>query len=381
MARPRLPLETSGEIHVTETKTGFRARTRYRDTDGVVRQLERTGTSKTAAKNALKAAMRDRIAPVGDIDLSTPVKTLTALWWDEWEAAKPRSAGTVRRYKSVRDNHLLAPIGNLTLGECDTPRLDRHVKGVTATAGYASARILVVLLTGIFDYAARHSGRSNPMASVAPVPTPEQERRQAYDRKQVATLRARLRHWDNGKDKRGMQRTTDLADVADFLLGTGCRPGEPFALDWTDIDLEAGTVTICKTMAKDLTGKWLVQPFTKTRDVKVLRLPKFTLSMLTRRRVDAKSEIVFPSSSGTRRIPDNFRVQWHAALKGTELDGRLPKEFRSTVATWIRDEQGIEAAQHQLGHSTVTTTERSYADPVKHGPDMSLLDSYIESAG
>ena len=64
------------------------------------------------------------------------------------------------------------------------------------------------------------------------------------------------------------------------------------------------------------------------------------------------SEFVFPSSTLTPRIPDNSRLQWHIALKGTRFEGRVSKEFRSTVATAFRDAVGFERAQHQLGHST-----------------------------
>ena len=95
--------------------------------------------------------------------------------------------------------------------------------------------------------------------------------------------------------------------------------------------------------------------------------------MLLHRRVESLSELVLPSSTLTPRIPDNFRLQWHMALTGTRFEGRVPKEFRSTVATAIRDAAGLERAQHQLGHSTYATTEQSYLPRVVQVPDSTVI--------
>lgn len=114
---------------------------------------------------------------------------------------------------------------------------------------------------------------------------------------------------------------------------------------------------------------------TKRRTVSVAgsSFPPSLAKMLLRRRVEAFSELVFPSTTATPRIPDNFRLQWHAALKGTRFEGRVPKEFRATVAAAIRDAAGLERAQHQLGHSSYSTTEQSYLPPVIEVPDSTAI--------
>ena len=130
-------------------------------------------------------------------------------------------------------------------------------------------------------------------------------------------------------------------------------------------------------MAKDENSKWHVQRHRKNNRAISTPLPKFAVTMLLRRRVNSIGDLVFPSSTNTPRIPDNFRVQWHAALEGTRFEGRLPKEFRSTVATLLRDAAGIEAAQQQLNHTSLTTTEQSYAVPVSFLPDQTaILDQF-----
>jgi integrase len=169
----------------------------------------------------------------------------------------------------------------------------------------------------------------------------------------------------------------------DFFLGTGCRPGEVFALMWEDVDftIQPFTVDIHRTMAKNREGRWNVQNKTKTGGGRRLFLPTFVGKMLLRRRVESYSELVFPSSTLTPRIPDNFRLQWHIALKGTRFEGRVPKEFRSTVATAIRDAAGLERAQHQLGHSTYATTEQSYLPRVVQVPDSTAILEWFNVRG
>lgn len=126
-------------------------------------------------------------------------------------------------------------------------------------------------------------------------------------------------------------------------------------------------------MAKGPDGKWRIQPHRKNHKEIYVALPRFVSQMLLRRRVNSQSPLLFPSSTLTPRIPGNFRTQWHAALKGTAFEGRLPREFRSTVATLLRDEAGIEAAQHQLNHAHMSTTEDKYAVPVTVLPDQTVI--------
>lgn len=67
MARPPLPLETYGKISETERNGKPAAITYYRDSDGVTRRMLRTGKTYPAAKRALVEALRDRLAPAGDV--------------------------------------------------------------------------------------------------------------------------------------------------------------------------------------------------------------------------------------------------------------------------------------------------------------------------
>ena len=384
MPRPPLTLGTWGEITAKQVGPGrWEARARYRDIDGVTRPMMRTGRNKSSAVDALKQAMRDRVAPVSDGDVTADTR-LTAVideWWNEFRTAKNHPAGTLRRYREVLEGHIRPALGEWRLNECSVSKLDRFIKHKTEHVGYSTASICLVLLRGTFDLAVRHDALpTNPMRSVATVPKPEHEVT-FFTLDDVAELRAILWEWDHGLDRSGRQRVSDLADPADMFLATGARPGEIFALEWPSIDLAStpSRALLGATMAKNESGKWHLQRRRKNGREIWVRLPQFATEMLMRRRLDATTSLVFPSSAGTPRIPDNFRTQWHAALKGTRFEGRLPKEFRSTVATHLREEVGIEAAQRQLDHAHLSTTEVRYAARAAEAPDVSAaLQKFVK---
>lgn len=378
MARPPLPIQTHGEINTRQLGRGrWEARTRYRDFDGTTREMRRVGRTATAARDAVKEAIRDLLHSGGDDELTgqSRVRVLADIWWEEYRASKDVPAGTLNRYRGVLEKHIKGGLGDRRLNECTVSALDKFIKAKTRNVGYSTASIAVVLLRGMFDLAARHDAVDrNPVLSVAAVRKPDSTPT-AFTLKDIGELRTILRAWDAGKDARGMDRVTDLADPVDMFLATGARPGEIFAIQWDQIDFAStpARVILSSTMAKDERGRWRIQPHRKNHQVISVPLPRFAHQMLTRRRVESVSSLVFPSSTLTPRIPDNFRTQWHRALEGTRFEGRLPKEFRSTVATLLRDHAGIEAAQHQLNHASLLTTEQRYAVPLTVLPDHTAV--------
>ena len=71
--------------------------------------------------------------------------------------------------------------------------------------------------------------------------------------------------------------------------------------------------------------------------------------------------IIFPSTSGTLRDPDNFSGQWRSARDELGVPDVTSHSFRKTVATLI-DDEGLSArvgADH-LGDAKVSMTQDRY---------------------
>jgi integrase len=89
--------------------------------------------------------------------------------------------------------------------------------------------------------------------------------------------------------------------------------------------------------------------------------------------------MVFPSTAGTGRDPDNFRARWREARDELGVPDATSHSFRKTVATLI-DDEGLSArigADH-LCHSRISMTQDKYmARGRVHTAVADLLDRTI----
>jgi integrase len=93
-------------------------------------------------------------------------------------------------------------------------------------------------------------------------------------------------------------------------------------------------------------------------------LPSFAVVALTGRRKKpfiGEQSMIFPSTTGTLRDPDNFNARWRKAREALGVADVTSHSFRKTLATLI-DDEGLSArigADH-LGHSRVSETQDTY---------------------
>ncbi|MDF2554179.1 MAG: site-specific integrase [Microbacterium sp.] len=379
MPRPPLVLETWGKIRRTVVDGQPTAVAYYRDSDGITRKMQRQGKSGADAERKLIEAMKARLAPASeDLTRDTRLSVLAKKWMAETEA-RDLASGTIHQYRQSLDRHIVKGLGDVRLAEASVPRLDRFLKTLVETSGPGTARTARVVLLGMFGMALRHGAiDSNPLRDVT-IPRPKRKRITAPDAETVKGVRARFAEWDAGVDKRGQPRVTDLLDPCDMIIGTGMRTGELLALRWDDLDLDAGTATVDKTIAPGVDGKLHVQDKPKSdTSERMLFLPPHVVQMLLRRRVDSHSEFVFPSSTGTFRHPNNYRSKWREVFEGTPYVGTTPRSFRKAVATALKDSLGVGAAAKQLGHASETTTIQHYVKQAHLGPEgQAVLEEFF----
>jgi integrase len=111
-------------------------------------------------------------------------------------------------------------------------------------------------------------------------------------------------------------------------------------------------------------------------------LPAFAATVLTARRgvpYFGEQTMIFPSTAGTWRDPDNFRARWREVRQDLGVPDATSHSFRKTVATLI-DDEGLSArigADH-LGHSQISMTQDKYmARGRVHTAVADLLDRTI----
>lgn len=374
MARPPLVLGTWGQVRRKEVAPKqWTAFARFRDYDGVTRQVERGGVTGPAAERALLAALRDRARlPSEEITPETRLNVVIEKWSEDLDR-RNLSDGTKDIYRGNLQ-HVRRGLGSLQLREVTVPAVDRFLEALLASSGPETVRLCRVVLGGVCTLAIRKGAMTaNPVRDAMTAPRTRDEP-QTLDLAAVVKVRKQLAAWDTGKTEKNRSRQTDLGDPVDMIIGTGMRTGEVFATRWVDLRLDGDSPVVRVTgTVKQIKGKGLYrQPYPKTeRGYRELILPPFVVAMLLRRKETSTGEYVFDSSTGTLRSPRNFRTQWRNFRSRNEYDTWVtPKTFRKAVATLLATEVDDQTAADQLGHESPKITKRHYIKRLHAGPDV-----------
>jgi integrase len=352
---------------------------RFRDYDGVTRKVEaREATGAKAERLLISRLQARRSVATDDVHGNMRLSKLAEVWWEEFLDLN-RANNTVKRYREVLDDHIIPGLGSLQVYECTVNALDRFLKAVRTNTGAATAKLCRTVASNILGVAVRHGVLDgNPVRDVAPIPTNRTEVR-ALTIDEVVALRAGLDKWQAEYTTGRKARPQDILDVIDVMLATGCRIGEALAVRWKDVDLgEDPSLTIAGTIVPGREGGLELQEHPKSSGShQTFRLPQFAVNTLLRRQVQQVEgnphDVLFPSSTGTLRDPNNFRRQWNKAKVTMGFDWVTPHTFRKSVGTILANTEGLAAAQRQLGHSSERVTAQHYVARAVVAPDRSSI--------
>jgi integrase len=361
MGRPPLEIGTYGKIRSYETPTGWRARTKYRDADGVTRPVERIGKSEAAAIRNLKSALRDRTAPTGGaITGDTRFRDVAERWFATIQAAADRgdrSPNTASQYRGHLDRTVLPALGALRLRETTVPRIDAFLTALRTNKGTATAKTCRAVVSGVLGLAVRHG-------ALTVNPTREAERIEGGRRKAPRALTlAERTEWLARLEADEVAVRRDLPDLTRFMLATGVRIGETLGVFWSEFDPDAGTVAVNHNVIR-VKGRGLIRKSTKTEaGERTLALPSWAVAMLRERQPDSGEPDgpIFPDSLGGLRDPSNTSRDLREARDAAGFGWVTSHVFRKTAAT-ILDEAGLSAraVADQLGHSRPSMTQDVY---------------------
>ena len=175
----------------------------------------------------------------------------------------------------------------------------------------------------------------------------------------------------------------ELAGVAVAFEFGGAGLAAAVALQWVDFDEHRGTVTVSGKIAR-IPGEGLKRLESGKTDSseRTVPLPEFAITVLIERRGRdfwGEQKMIFPSSAGTCRDPDNFNKQWRKVRVGLGVPDVTIHSFRKSIATLI-DDAGFSArvGADQLGHAKVSMTQDRYMRRGKiHAEVAALLDHTI----
>ncbi len=156
-------------------------------------------------------------------------------------------------------------------------------------------------------------------------------------------------------------------------LSTGMRPGELCAIQWADVDLDAGIITVQRSLTKDLAGHVVMGESTKTGRERENAIPASAVAALRawsteqkRRRLASAvwhdDGMVFDRGDG-RFLARTTWQRVHAGL--IETTGVTPitlHQLRHTNATLeVRAGTNVKLVSERLGHRSVQITLDLYS--------------------
>lgn len=388
MPRGRPPLRIGQHGKITRTYLGggvWLARCRFRDTDGVTRRVERMTPAGVVdeygahAENAVLEAIGLRRPPgSGAITGATTIGDLLDRYIvrcrEDGDLA-PKSVDTyAATLAAVRSR-----MADVRVSEATPGLLDEILRGIRRDHGVTRERHTKVALNSVLtDAVMAGAVMANPVRELGRRRTRKSDVKgaPALDVDQVRALLSAV-----AESKMCAQK--DLCDPVIVLAATGLRRSELLALRWQDVDLDGRVLTVSGSVVR-LKGAGLVrQDTTKGGGRRSVALPQFAVDALYRRKGDeprpTTSDVIFPSSTGTLRDPDNFGKQWREVRDDLGLPDVSSHSFRKTVATLI-DDSGLSAriGADQLGHARPSMTQDVYMSRGRvHSEVADVLDRAV----
>jgi len=384
--RPPLRIGQHGKILRTNLGGGgWEAYCLVRDTDGVIRKVQRRGPADEhdyrgkLAEDALIEALAQRRPPTGTaaaITLDTRVTLLIDRHIDRL-SEDGRAARTIDTYRA--DGQRLAKfIGGVRVCEATPGRLDDALRLIRAAHGVTAARRARTVLGGGLHLAVLAGVLgANPVREVSIIRTDKKAKgARALTAEELRRLLAKVRSSEFCESR-------DLADPIVVFMATGMRISELLALRWEDYNAADGTLTVAGKVVR-AKGQGLHRvPESKTEaGLRTNQLPRFAIGALNARRSRpfiGLQQTIFASTAGSLRDPNNFAKQWRTARDELDMPEVTTHSFRKTVATLI-DEEGMSArvGADQLGHSNVSMTQDRYMSRGRiHGEVAALLDRTV----
>ena len=205
--------------------------------------------------------------------------------------------------------------------------------------------------------------------------------------------------------KKPVKRTAPPTDVIDkirksadeayfglfplLLISTGLRRGEALALRWRDIDIEAKTISVTRSLHYDGTA-WIGQTKTENSVRTVPILPDLLPHLQKAYKKGAEPDhFIFHASDPEKPMPENaYKRRWTRWCKemGFVTEAGKPSitahVMRHSYATMLYD-AGVDlyTAQKLLGHADIQTTMSIYTHlrQEKEKSSISMLEKFVQT--
>lgn len=298
-----------------------------------------------------------------DAEAETPAPTVGSLA-HEYIAymSVDRRPSTIKVYKTNLRVHVLPRFGAREASSITTADVMTWVSDLSAGGlGNSTIRGILYALRGVLTHAMNAGHIDGVIKFPVPRPPPGRlrwlstiEAAQLID--ELAPSRAKSPRWQCG---------------ARMVLGTGLRIGELLALQWDDLDLNAGTAVVSRSMVSHLGTPGP----TKSGKTRTVPLGGSSAAALITLHDDAEGPYIWHGDGGApvRHITAQQAIA--RAVKKAKMSDVSWHTLRHTYAAWLA-QAGVtmRVLRDLLGHADIATTMRyAHLSPESHQSAADLL--------
>jgi integrase len=336
-------------------------------TDGAGKRQTRYVTVRGKRQDAERELTR-LLSGVDSSTLVEPSKVTVEKYLLDWlDGTHGLSPKTAERYRQLADQQVIPHLGNIRLQklrpqhvqEWHDKLLKSGGKGGRALSARTVGHAHRVLHRALARAVGSEAVSRNVAAAIAP-PKVEPQEVEILAPEQVRFVLDKLRgHL--------------LYPIAAMALATGCRRGELLGLQIGDLDFDAGTLTVQRSLEETKAGLRLKPPKTKYSR-RTIALPEGAVAVLRahwRHQLEhrlalglGKAELdafVFSKPNGSPLSPDNLSRDWIRVSRSLKLPRVMFHALRHTHASALIA-GGLDVVQiaRRLGHGSPVVTLRVY---------------------
>ena len=331
---------------------------RYTAPDG--RQHSVYARTKTACRDALRRQQAQILTGAW----VEPSRLTVGQWLETWlsDYCGHLKASSTHNYQLFVHTYFMPKLGKIPLSKLRVIQVQQLFNDLAKRLSISSLKSIRIVLSSAMGCAVRFDLlRENPVEKVV-LTRPEKRPMTIVDRAQFPAFIAAA-------------QTTGCADALILLLQTGLRSGELRGLRWSDVDLDARTLTVARQLAFDGSGYLIQSP--KSGKSRTLILMPDTVDLLRRHKAaqaaarlarggwvdDALSaDLVFRKPNGRPYSRTTLLGPARRVGEAIGLPELHPHDLRHSYAVAaLRSGIDVKTVQTNLGHASAAMTLDTYA--------------------
>lgn len=348
-----------------ETKYRFRA---YLGTDPVTGKEIRIKQSGFDTRKEAQLACAEMVAKSKPSQAkSITYREMYEVWLESYQLDVKKS--TLRQTEQIFRDHILPYFGGMKIRDITTLQCQQWTTEQAKKAAEFNKRY--AYMSKIFDFAVRQGViDTNPAALV------ERPKKSKF----VQIRGRKMKFYTKDELKRFLELCDERlphqwAVFFRLLAYTGMRRGEALVLTWDDLDEQAHTIRICKTVTYGEGGAYISDTPKTDKSNRTIMIDDETLHLI--QTLPRDHDYIFPNSKGSYTTPSMVVKMMHKAVDESDLRYIPPHGLRHTHCSLLFSAGvSIPEVQDRLGHSDVKTTIDVY-NHVYQSDKRQALDRFI----